>query len=290
MGSSPTPPEYTGINETIFDWGQKKNIMPGAAELYFGTMDKYRKGLPKDIQDIYTKQGKEQIGSSRMESEQALEEAIAGSGTGVPVDALLRGKGIINSESAKAMAGLTDQLAMRNYDAKNQAYNQYLALMGLANEVGTGKQSFDMRRYQIDEENAFKPGEAIGAVLGAGGQVLGAGIQSGMTCFCYAELFGKGSPEYMYARLWAISNIGEMTRRGYIKLSAFLIPIMRRYPKFKNWFRRKIAVPCLEQMKNYYDEQLNIILSIMIIICNIAGRVFKLTKKDEKLLKTVFKV
>lgn len=191
-GNSETP-DYTSISDVLFGgnatdltnaklggWqgkGKSKNpLLPGGEEFYKSFMEQYKEGLPKDIQEMYTKQGKAQIGSQLEEGRQNLSEQLAGSGSGVPLDALIGANSRLQTGANKAMAGLTDQLAMRNYGAKQEAFGNYANLMGLATGQGNSNNAFNMQKYQIDEENKFKWGDAIGGALGVGGALGGQAI------------------------------------------------------------------------------------------------------------------
>lgn len=176
MGSGTPTPTYTGLDKVIYGDKYNEALLPGGEDFFNSFLKQYKEGLPKDISDIYTKQGKQQIGSNLEEGKQDLLESLTGSGSGVPIDALIGGNAKLQNNANKSFASLTDQLAMRNYGAKQDAFGNYANLIGLATGQGTNKNTFDMNKYNIDKQNEFSWGDALGATLGVGGSVASAGI------------------------------------------------------------------------------------------------------------------
>lgn len=267
------------------------STIPGGMDFYKMLMAQYKDGVPKNISDIYLKQGRGQIGSNLAQGEQDLKESLSGTGSGVPIDALVRGQSRLQSGANSAIGGLNDKLGLLNYEAMQQAFNNYTGLLNVASQDAGRRNEFNVQKTQYDNENEqsdFDFGAVAGAGVGAAGNVLSSGISKGATCFCYIELFGKDSNEFFYARNWSIKNTSKVSQSGYIKLSAFLIPLFRRFPKFKNWFKFKIAQTCLDQMKN--ENQLNVLLSFFISLCYGIGKITKLNNRDSKILKTVFTI
>ena len=192
MGSGATLPGRVGIKESLFgipktkvkgimgnDYeipGQESSI-PGGQELYDTILSQFKNGLPDNIRDIYLKQGKAQIGSNLAEGNQNLKESLAGAGSNVPIDALISGQTKLQSGANKEIAGLNDTVALRNMDFKEQGYNDLLKLFGLAGGDASNTNSFNLNKYQIDKENEFSWGDALGGALGAGGQIGGAALK-----------------------------------------------------------------------------------------------------------------
>lgn len=179
MGSGTATPTQTTTGDILFG-NKKKGIdesyLPGGKDFYEAFMKQYKEGLPKDISDIYTKQGKAQIGSQLAEGQQELLESLTGSGSGVPIDALIGGNTRLQNNANKSMSNLSDTLAMRNYGAKQDAFSNYANLIGLATGQGASNNAFNMQKYQIDKDKEFSWGDALGGLLGAGGSVASAGI------------------------------------------------------------------------------------------------------------------
>jgi len=267
-------------------------LIPYGTEMLSRIMEKYRNGLPKNIEDNIRRKAQGQIRSNVAEGEQNLKEQLQSANFGTPIDAIVSGQSRIRTGANNALADLNDTVEMQDYNASNDAFGEYANLFNLI-----GKESDSLNRYrsdirqseeqkrQYDDSQKFKPGQAVGSALQAAAQVGSAAI---MTCFCYAETYGINSKEFIFAREWGINNATPAIRLGYIKLSALLIPIMRKYSWFKKLFRVLIAENCLKQMHEYHNQKPMLLLPAFLFVCKFLGKYSKLTKKDKLILKTVF--
>lgn len=158
---------------------------------YLQEYDKYSKevnarrgqGLPQNVKDIYMKQGKGMIGGQLRSGQQRLKESLAGTGQGVPVDALMRGLGGLQGEANSALSGLTDTVAMRDYDAQNQNLDRSAGLAGMEMQNYGMKlgnlqqnQAFGVQATQAHNDSKFSWQKAVGMGAGLGGQYLGGGM------------------------------------------------------------------------------------------------------------------
>lgn len=212
------------------------------------------------------------FGALKREGEQALRERFAGGGgaIGAQTDAISR----LYSNNAQAQS---ESLLQGDSAARQQGLSNYLNVLGAAmGEAGSANQ-FNIGAYRAGEENDFD----WGAILGGAAQ--GAGSAAGATCFCAAETYGSSSREFLTARNWANKNVSETVKRGYMKLSSFLIPVMRRSPMFKKYFRKLIGAPCLKGMKG----RGNFILRSFVKLCEMLGNA-KLSEREKQILKSVF--
>lgn len=140
-------------------------------------------GLPQNIKDIYMKQGKGMIGGQLRSGQQTLRESLAGTGSGVPVDALMKGLGGLQGNANTALAGLSDTVAMRDYDAQENNLNRGERLAGLelqnyATRAGIlgQNQAFGIEATRAHNENQFSWGKLGGLLASAGGQMGGQSI------------------------------------------------------------------------------------------------------------------
>lgn len=257
--------------------------VPGGAELYESILKQYRQGLPQDIVDMYLKRGLGSISGNLRSGEQELRESLAQ--TGGPTAALMSGLTKLYGEAGSARASLYDKVAEKNYDAKQQGLANYFGLfdrmMGSAdraNQYRTNLRQEQAAQAQYADQGEFDWGSAAGGALEAGGTVAGAAISKGATCYCYAEAFGKDSMQFHKARIWARDNATEEEKQGYMVLSSWLVPIMRKSPLFKKLFKQILASPTLEQMQS----QAGIRLKFLKGLCGFIGRNFPIKQNTKK--------
>jgi len=269
--------------------GADIDLVPGSKDFYESLIKRYKDGaLPQEYVDTLIKGGKAAIGGQYRSGSQDLEESLASTGSGTPIDALVRGKATLRGNAGNAIGGLYDRLAKEKLAYKTSEQDKALmGYFGLLNANAREQDSINKyreTRYAVaraGDEEGFPWGELAGTALAAGGQVAAG------TCFCYAEAFGNYSTEYLKARKWAMENTSAKLRMGYVKLSAYVIPLMRKYPKFKTFFKKYIALPCLKQM---YDKEdtLKLTLNFWAGICRLAYHTIKLSNENIKTLNTVF--
>lgn len=175
MGSGTEAPKQVTTSE-VLGGIKNTNQLPGGRMFLEQFLKQNQEGLPQNIRDIYLKQGKEQIGSNLREGQQQLKQGLSSAGGNVPIDALISGQTKLQNSANNSLSALADKYAMVNYDAKNSAFGNYANLIGLATGQGAKADSFNMNRYNIDKQNEFNWGDALGGALGVGGTVAGAGI------------------------------------------------------------------------------------------------------------------
>ncbi len=204
-------------------------------------------GLPKDIEDNLMKRFHGGLSGQTLSGKQDLNEAFSSQGN-APVGSLLGGLTSLRGNANKQTSDVTTDLGLQDFNAKQQGFGNLMSLLNLSSGNASKANDFNMNAYNIEESNRFKPGQALGSALTAGASVVKP------TCFCYCELFGKNSEEFHYARNWGMANVNNTVRKGYMKLSAILVPVMRKSPLTKKLFKRFVAQPCLNQMQICYQN------------------------------------
>ena len=272
-------PSISGTPGGIFNFaGQKLNYggtpgLPGGKELEDYSKSLLENGLPADIRANYLKQGLGQIAGNLASGEENLKESLAAQG-GAPIAASIGGEAALRNNANQADNQLNANLANMNFDAKQKGFGDYTNLINLAQGGANAQNQYDMSKFQADQSGSFDPGSFFGQ-LGSAGLA-----KAPATCFCYAEAFGTSSREFVKAR--ELSRFcDEQTKRGYMKLSTILIPLMRKNLFFKKIFRRF----ALHVLKGMVKKNLSLI--VMKWLCKRLG-VLKLNNKELSLLNTVW--
>jgi hypothetical protein len=164
----------TGTKVTKNGWREvdTQGGLPHGQELLDTLFGGYKNGLPKELSDIYTKQGKSQIETNLAYGDQKLKQTFAGAGDNIPVDALIKGRVDLQNNANGSIAGLNDTLAMRNQEAKDKYLQQLYQLFGLGGQEAGTTNAYNMNKYQIDENNRFKWGDFLGSLAQGVGSAL----------------------------------------------------------------------------------------------------------------------
>lgn len=179
-------------------FAQGTSKLPFGNELITSLFNKFRKGMrPQEMAifdrakkaqlDTYMKSGKRQIQTNVGESMQNLKENMVGSGTGVPVSAMLKGFGMLQAGGNKAMSELSDKysvastdldkyIAEKNMSEKDQALARLFQLYGLGGSQAQQSNEYNLNKYRIDKENEFDWGKVLGDLFGAGSNLASAFI------------------------------------------------------------------------------------------------------------------
>ena len=180
MGSGSQAPSAVNPNEYLF--GTEERNVPGM----FGKGMKIpgQKGLfDRALYDQYLAMAKNgldpkmkamlegQAGGQIRGGEQSINESFAGSG--LPVGAQLGAKTALRGNVTK---NLQNSLLEGDANARQQGTANIMGTLGLGQQGAGMLNQYNMGKYQIDKENEFSWGDALGGLLGAGGSIGSAGI------------------------------------------------------------------------------------------------------------------
>lgn len=275
MGSSNTPrPAYDpNPSGTLLD---QQNIEKRI-------LDRYYNGLTAEEEAQMRNAGTDLIGASDRETRMRNEEAIAGLGNS-PGTIRVGANREADRNQGSNLVQLNRTIQDADRQAKDVGFNQYAAEQALLHNTNQGNYNASMASYRADHEGDFDWGSAIGSAAGVAGAV------APVTCFCYAETFGKYSREYKVAARWARLNASQQTIDGYVIFSSLVIPLMRKSKRFKKIFREKIAIKGYNVMKDKTNSSFadKIVFKLFLGLCNFVGAVFSPTSEQLKTVNTVF--
>ena len=183
MGKGATLPNYTAPQLGGFGI---ENIQGGKGVLD-EVWNKRNEGLPTDVLSRMQRQG---LGGISGNLQAGLNQINQGfSGSGLSQGARLGAISDLYQGSGRSQIDLQDRMANMNYQAKQQnygdAFNRYMSLINQAAGIGqmqnqnalasaSMQNQWGMNKYNIDKQNEFSWGDALGSLLGAGGMIGGA--------------------------------------------------------------------------------------------------------------------
>lgn len=225
-------------------------------------------GLPAELEKQLRERGTSGIFKAFSKGANELKTRLRNA----PVSALTQGISDLTEGSSSALGDLELGIGDRDFNARLQGSQTRLAAAGMNNQT-------ELQRYGIDKQGEFNLGQFAGQL--AGGAGAAAGGWASKTCFCYAEVFGNTSREFIAMRDWANNNVSETVKQGYMVLSALVIPVLRKSPMLKRMFR-KLGLKCLRQTKTG-----GLSLEIMKVICR-GLSVFSLSNSQVEHLNIIF--
>ena len=171
------------INPSDYLFGTPDTTMPGGG-FGKGMTIKGSKGIfDKGLYDQFLAMAKNgldpkvkamiegQAGGQIAGGTQAINESFAGSG-------LSQGSKLAGMTALRSNVGKNTQNALLEGDmnARQTGAGNVFNTLGIGQSGSNAMNQYNMGKYQIDKENEFSWGDAIGGLLGAGGSVAGAGI------------------------------------------------------------------------------------------------------------------
>jgi hypothetical protein len=176
-GGSSTVPGYVDPKRILF--GTESQTIPGMFGSGSHTIQGTEGLFDKDLYKQFLQQAKTGLtpeqkamiegksAGSQRSGEQALREQFASMGN-TPVGAQVGAQTNLRSGLNK---NLLSALLEGDTNAKQQGVGNIMSTLGLGMR-GSGQQNqYNMGKYQIDKENEFSWGDALGGLLGAGGQI-----------------------------------------------------------------------------------------------------------------------
>ena len=152
--------------------GSVTNI-EGGENVYQQIMNEMRNGLPKDLRGRLEKQGRGAISGNLKSGEEQVRRTFAQNGD-VPIGARTDALSGLNQNANKSLNDLYLGLGDMDYKAMQNAYSKFSDLQRLAlGKAGTVNDA-RLKGYQIDSENDFSWGDALGGLFQGAGAVGGA--------------------------------------------------------------------------------------------------------------------
>jgi len=149
----------------------------GGNDVFQQIMNEMKSGLPKDLRGRLEKQGRGAISGGLKSGEEQLRRTFAQNGD-VPVGARTDALAGLNQNANKSMQDLYLGLGDMDYKAMQNAFAKYGDLQRLALGKAATVNDARLKGYQIDSENDFSWGDALGGLFGTAGNVVG-GLASG---------------------------------------------------------------------------------------------------------------
>ena len=179
MGSGNEAPNAVNPNEYLFGTeGREVNMMgkkfkiPGQKGMFDkGLYDQFlamaKNGLDPKVKAMIEGQAGGQIRGG----EQAINESFAGSGGSM-------GSKLAGLTALRSNVGKNTQQSLLEGDmnARQMGAGNVFNTLGIGQSGANSLNQYNMGKYQIDKENEFSWGDALGGLLGAGGSVASAGI------------------------------------------------------------------------------------------------------------------
>lgn len=151
--------------------------LEGGNDVFQQVMNEMRSGMPVNLRSRIEKQGRGSVAGNLKSGEEQLRRTFAQQGD-VPIGARSDAMAGLNQNANKSLNDLYLGIGDMDYKAMQNAFNKY----GDLNRLALGKSGLindsRLKGYQIDSENDFSWGDALGGLFGAGGNVLG-GLASG---------------------------------------------------------------------------------------------------------------
>lgn len=133
--------------------------------LYEQFLSQAKTGLDPKMRDLLTNQAGGQIRGG----EQSINENTVGMPIGAKLAALTSLRSNVNK-------GLQGSLVEGDLNARQQGAGNIFNTLGLGMQGSNMANQYAMNKYQIDKQNEFSWGDALGSLLGAGGQLGSAAI------------------------------------------------------------------------------------------------------------------
>lgn len=237
MGSTEVPSfSSPGYN---MDYTVGANVEGGNDMLTMAKNLMNSKGLPEHIRKLREQQGLGAIAGARKSGLKDMRGAV---GNGA---AVAEGFAGINENLTRGTQQLYGNLAEMDYNAqksdRQEGFGNFgnliqMAMQGansknqLRGDMSSRMNDYNMTKYQIDESNRFKFGDALGGLMGAAGQIGGAAASKGGCCFIFMEAYNGRMPWWVRECRNEFAPDDTLRRRGYIKMSKWLVPLMSTHP------------------------------------------------------------
>jgi len=153
---------------------KKRNSgLPFGKDMLDNIMSEIKNGLPADLRSRIENQGTGAISGNLKSGEEKMRRTFASEGD-VPIGARTDAMSNLNKNANKSLNDLYTNIGDMDYKAMQNAYGKYGDLIRLAMGKANSTNDARLKSYQIESEGDFSWGDAIGGLLGAGGQIGGA--------------------------------------------------------------------------------------------------------------------
>ncbi len=135
---------------------------------------RFQEGLPMDIKQNWLGNisNESNIAYNRMK-EQVRQNTL---GRDIPSMSGVRALGDFSNQLYTNKLGQLTNVGLQDVNIRQDNLSKLLSLVGTSAGITQAKNQAELNRYGIEQENSFKIGDAIGALLQAGGQVGGAAV------------------------------------------------------------------------------------------------------------------